>query len=58
MGDDMTLQIERLNQSLYAGAGVAWQGDDLWLLCQQLEKTAESERKRDVAQLSPLNPTH
>ncbi|MBT8434484.1 MAG: BatD family protein, partial [Gammaproteobacteria bacterium] len=58
MGEDMTLQIERLNQSLYAGAGVAWQGDDLWLLCQRLEKIAESEGNRDVAQLSPLNPTH
>lgn len=58
LGDDMTLQIERLNQSLYAGAGVAWQGGDLWLLCQHLEKIAESERNRDVAQLSPLNPTH
>ena len=57
LGDDMTLQIERLNQSLYAGAGVAWQGHDLWLVCQQLEKIAESERNRDVTQLLPLNPT-
>ncbi len=57
LGDDMTLQIERLNQSLYAGADVAWQGHDLWLVCQQLEKTAESERNRDVAHLLPLNPT-
>ena len=57
LGDDMTQLIERLNQSLYAGAEVAWQGQDLWLLCQQLEKIAESERNRDVMQLLPLNPT-
>ena len=57
LGDDMTLQIERLNQSLYAEAGATWQGHDLWVLCQQLEKTVESERNRDVTQLLPLNPT-
>jgi hypothetical protein len=57
LGNDMALQIERLNQSLYAGSVVAWQGHDLWLLCQQLEKTVESERNRDVTQLLPLNPT-
>jgi hypothetical protein len=57
LGDDMALQIERLNQSLYAEAGATWQGHDLWLVCQQLEKIAESERNRDVTQLLPLNPT-
>jgi hypothetical protein len=57
LGDDLTLQIERLNQSLYAEAAAAWQGHDLWSVCQQLEKTVESERNRDVAHLLPLNPT-
>jgi hypothetical protein len=57
LGDDIALQIERLNQSLYAEAVVAWQGHDLWLVCQQFEKIAESERNRDVTQLLPLNPT-
>lgn len=57
LGNDMKLQIERLNQSLYAEAGAAWQGQDLWLACQQLEKIAESEPNRDVTRLLPLNPT-
>ena len=57
LGDDLARQVEWLNQSLYAGESVGWQGRELWLLCQQLEKTGAAGGERDIDELLPLNPT-
>ena len=57
LGDDLAHQVELLNQSLYAGKSVGWQGRDLWLLCQQLEQTGTAGGERDIDELLPLNPT-
>jgi hypothetical protein len=57
LGDDLAHQVERLNQSLYAGERADWQGRDLWQLCQQLEKSNASKRERGATELLPLNPT-
>ena len=57
LGDDLARQVERLNQSLYAGEDVGWQGRNLWLLCQQLEKIGAAGGESDIDELVPLNPT-
>ncbi|MCP4300552.1 MAG: protein BatD [Gammaproteobacteria bacterium] len=40
LGDALRVEVEALNQSLYAGGGIAWQGQSLWPICQQLQKQA------------------
>jgi len=57
LGDDLARQVEWLNQSLYAGESIGWQGRELWLLCQQLEETGAPGGDRDIDELLPLNPT-
>ena len=57
LGDDLAQQVEWLNQSLYAGESVGWQGRDLWQLCQRLEKARAPGGERDSDELLPLNPT-
>jgi len=51
---ELMLEIQRLNQSLYAQVHTSWQGENLWRLCQQLEKSLSSGP--DAAGLKPLNP--
>jgi len=57
LGEDLVRQVEWLNQSLYAGENVGWQGHELWQLCQQLEQVDASGRNRGVTGLLPLNPS-
>ena len=56
LGADLRQEVEVLNQSLYASGAVQWQGQALWLLCQQLEKDSQAQRDQTKAQLLPLNP--
>jgi len=51
---ELALEIQRLNQSLYAQVHSPWQGEDLWRLCQQLEKNLSPNP--DATGLQPLNP--
>ncbi|MDH3858590.1 MAG: BatD family protein, partial [Gammaproteobacteria bacterium] len=53
LGDDLARQVEWLNQSLYAGESIGWQGRELWLLCQQLEETGAPGGDRDIDELLP-----
>ncbi|MCP4471881.1 MAG: protein BatD [Gammaproteobacteria bacterium] len=56
LGDELRLEVEALNQSLYAGSGAVWQGQSLWLLCQRLQKHAQSADSSATSDLLPLNP--
>ena len=56
LGADLQLEVDALNRSLYAGEQQDWQGQSLWSLCQQLEKTARAERHDASSTLLPLNP--
>ncbi|MCP4768101.1 MAG: protein BatD [Gammaproteobacteria bacterium] len=55
LGDELQLEVEALNQSLYAGGGVAWQGQSLWPLCQQLQKE-QAPDPAATSELLTLNP--
>jgi hypothetical protein len=56
LGDDFRLEVDALNQSLYAGHEHSWQGASLWALCQQLEKQARADSGETRSELLPLNP--
>jgi len=56
LGDALRLEVEALNQSLYAGGGAAWQGQSLWPLCQQLQKQAQTLDPAASSELLTLNP--
>jgi len=56
LGDDLRLEVEVLNQSLYAGDEGAWKGRSLWSLCLQLEKLNRAEKQDASSELQPLNP--
>jgi len=56
LGDALRLEVEALNQSLYAGGGTAWQGQSLWPLCQQLQKQAQASDPAASSELLTLNP--
>ena len=54
---DLVVEIDTLNQSLYASGHDAWNGDRLWQLCRQIE-TDTDRKKSDISDLlSSLNPT-
>jgi hypothetical protein len=48
--------VDQLNQSRYAAAGQAWQGEALWQLCQQLERDHHNGDDAAQSELLPLNP--
>ncbi len=56
LGDELRLEVEALNQSLYAGSGAAWQGQSLWPLCQRLQKHAQTPDPAATSELATLNP--
>jgi len=56
LGDDFRREVEALNQSLYAAAGVSWQGQSLWTQCQRLQRAATSGKANAGDGLAPLNP--
>jgi hypothetical protein len=56
LGDELRLEVDALNQSLYAAAEHSWQGASLRALCQRLEKQARGDRAEAAAALQPLNP--
>ena len=56
VGGELTDVIGSLNLSLYSEAQTQWRGQELWVLCQQLEKSLAAKSAGDNAQLSPLNP--
>lgn len=56
LGDALRLEVEALNQSLYADGGTAWQGQSLWPLCQQLQKQAQAPDPAASSELLTLNP--
>jgi len=56
LGADLKHEIKALNQSLYAPTATQWQGEALWLLCQQLEKEFLAQSDQAGAGLLPLNP--
>jgi len=55
LGDELQLEVDALNQSLYAGNGPSWQGDRLWPLCQRL-KQAQPADPTATPELLTLNP--
>jgi hypothetical protein len=56
LGDDLRVAVDQLNQSRYAAAGQAWQGEALWQLCQQLERDHHNGDDAAQSELLPLNP--
>jgi len=49
--------INALNQSLYSQAAGAWNGDNLWLSCEQVLSILKSGRHEETSTgLMPLNP--
>jgi hypothetical protein len=56
LGDKLRLEVEALNQSLYAGSGAAWNGQSLWPLCQRLQKQTQTPGSSATSELLPLNP--
>jgi hypothetical protein len=56
LGDELRLEVETLNRSLYAGDAAPWQGQTLWPLCQRLQKQARAPDPADSSDLLPLNP--
>ena len=57
LGVDMQQQIDRLNEALYAQKTQAWQGEELWRLCQSLEKNLHHlASSKTAAGLVPLHP--
>ncbi len=55
-GEELRLEVEALNRSLYDGSGTAWQGASLWTLCQQLQQQARKHSSNASSSLQPLNP--
>jgi hypothetical protein len=56
VGGEVTDAVESLNLSLYSEAQTQWRGQELWMLCQQLEKSLAARSAGNHAQLSSLNP--
>ena len=56
LGDELRLEVETMNRSLYSTGEHAWQGQSLWALCQRLEKSLQRERRDATSELQPLNP--
>ena len=56
LGDDFRREVDALNQSLYAAAGLSWQGQSLWTLCERLQRSETSGKANSGNGLAPLNP--
>ena len=56
LGDDLSKAVDELNRSRYAPAGGDWQADELWQLCQRLERDYQRSDRASASELQPLNP--
>jgi hypothetical protein len=56
VGGELTDVVKSLNLSLYSEAQTQWRGQELWILCQQLEKSRAASSASDKVELSALNP--
>ena len=56
VGGQLTDAVESLNLSLYSEAQTQWRGQELWMMCQQLEKSFAATSAGDNVELSALNP--
>ena len=56
LGDELAVAVDQLNQSRYAPTASAWQGESLWQLCQQLERSRRGGERVLESDLLPLNP--
>ena len=55
-GDEFRCELADLNRSLYAPGESGWQGQALWTLCRQLQKTETGASIDADDELLPLNP--
>jgi hypothetical protein len=56
LGAEFAVAVDQLNQSRYAPTASAWQGESLWQLCQQLERSRRGGERVPESDLLPLNP--
>ena len=55
-GEPLKSQINAMNQSLYGGHTLAWQGRELWQTCQSIADNSQTKKSVEVGGLLALNP--